>query len=171
MRFNLNSLIVFISFVILQIVITSLIDFGPLLFISVYPLFLLTLPVNTSVNKLMLWAFIMGLTIDYFSNSILGINSAASVVMVAWQPLAFKLIYRKGDLENQIRPGMLQLGLTRFTAYVVICLALHHIILTLLEGFGLMSFIYNLPRVIISLLVNTLLILVIEFGVFYKRSR
>lgn len=169
MRFNLNSLLTFISFVFLQIVITSLIDFGPLLFISIYPLFLLTLPVNTSINKLMLWAFITGLTVDYFSNSIMGINSAASILMVVWQPLAFKLIYRKGDLENQIRPGMLQLGVTRFTAYILICLAVHHIVLTLLEGFGLMGFIYNLPRVFISLFVNIILILIIEFGVYYKR--
>lgn len=171
MKLSLNSLIASVLFVILQIVIAGLVDFGPLLFISIYPLFLLTLPVNISINKLMLWAFIIGLTIDYFSNSILGINSAASILMVISQPLIFKLIYRKGDLENQIRPGMLQLGFTRFTAYIVICLAIHHIALTFIESFGLLSFIYNLPRIFISLAVNTILILIIEFGVFYKRSR
>jgi len=171
MRFNVSNIIMFISFVILQIVIAGLIDFGPLLFISIYPLFLLTLPVNTPTNRLMLWAFFIGLTIDYFSNSILGINSAASIIMVACQPWAFKIIYRKGDLENQIRPGMRQLGFTRFTAYIMICLAIHHLTLSLLEGFSLINFIYNLPRVFISLIVNTLLIQVIEFGVFYKRSR
>jgi len=161
----------FISFVILQIVITAFIDFGPLLFISIYPLFLLTFPINVSLNKLMLWAFIMGLTVDYFSNSILGTNSVASIVMVISQPKVFKLIYRKGDLENQIRPGMRQLGLTRFTAYIAICLAVHHTVLAFIENFGIIGYIYNLPRVSISLAVNILLILIIEFGVFYKRSK
>lgn len=159
------------SFVILQILITGLIDFGPLLFISIYPLFLLTLPINISINKLMIWAFIIGITVDYFSNSILGINSAASIVMVICQPMVSKLLYRKGDLENQIRTGMLQLGFARFTAYIVICLAIHHSVLTLIESFAFVAFIYNLPRIFISLAVNTVLIQIIEFGVFYKRSR
>lgn len=159
----------FISFVILQIVITALIDFGPLLFIAVYPLFLLTLPINFSLSRLMLWAFLIGLAVDYFSNSILGISSAASIIMVVCQPKVFKLIYRKGDLENQIRPGMRQLGLTRFTAYITISLAIHHIVLAFIENFGITGFIYNLPRVLISLSVNILLILIIEFGVFYKK--
>ncbi|MDD2583633.1 MAG: hypothetical protein WCR61_03295 [Bacteroidales bacterium] len=170
MRSNSSSFLLFISFVVLQMVFTSLIDFGPLLFISIYPLFLLTLPINTSINKLMIWAFFMGLTIDYFSNSILGINSAASIIMVTCQPWIFKLIYRKGDLENQIRPGMKQLGFYRFTAYITICLTIHHIAVTLIEDFGLIGFTYHIPRVLISILVNTIIILIIEFGVFYKRS-
>ncbi len=170
MRFNFSNIIMFISFVILQIVITALVDFGPLVAISVYPLFLLTLPVNVSLNKLMLLAFLMGMAIDYFSNSILGMSSAASIIMVLSQPKVFKLIYRKGDLENQIRPGMRQLGFGRFAAYIIICLSIHHLVLASLESFGLIGFVSNLPRVIISLVVNTLLILIIEFGVFYKKG-
>lgn len=170
MRFNSSNFLLFIFFVILQIVVGGLVDFGPLLFIAIYPLFLLTLPINFSLNKLMLWAFFIGLTIDYFSNSILGISSAASIIMVTFQPWILKLISHKSDLENQIRPGMRQLGFYRFTAYITICLTLHHIALTLIEDFGLVGFSYHLPRILISILVNTILILIIEFGVFYKRS-
>jgi rod shape-determining protein MreD len=168
---NTNTFVIFAGFAILQILLTGLIDLGPLFFICVYPLFLLTLPLDFSTNRLMLWAFAMGLVIDYFSNSILGINSAASLVMVLVQPRLFKLIYRKGDMENQLRPGLRELGIRRFFAYIALNLLIHHIALTTLESFGFAHFLQTLPRVLISLIVNTLLILVIEYGVFYKDYR
>ncbi len=169
---NLKSnIILFISFVVMQIVMAGLTDFGPLYYLSVYPLFLITMPVDTHINKLLVWAFLTGLTIDYFSNYIMGINSAASVMMVAMQPRIFRLIYRKGDLENQIRPGMKEMGFSRFTYYMISCLAVFHITFSLAESFGMMHFVYNLPRTLVSLTANSILILIIEYGMFYKRSR
>jgi len=168
MRIKSGNLLLFAAFLITQVILSSLIDIGPLLFISVYPLFLLTLPTNTTFNKMLLWAFFMGIVVDYFTNSILGLNSSAALTLVLFQSKIFKLVCRKGDLENQIRPGLRELGFVRFTTYIALSLAVHHISLSLVESFGLTSFIYNLPRVAVSLFANTILILVIEFGFFYK---
>lgn len=166
-----NNTRLFIGFLILQIFLGSMVDLGPLLFIAVYPLFILTLPVNTTVNKLYLWGFFIGLAVDFFSDSILGLNAVATLIMTAAQPSLFKFICRKGDLENQIRPGLRELGLARFTGFVAIALTMHHIAFSVAESFDLMLFIYILPRVLISIVVNTALILLIEYGVFYRRYR
>jgi hypothetical protein len=166
-----GNIILFITFVITQIILSSLIDFGPLLFISVYPLFLLTRPANTSMNSLLLWAFTMGMVVDYFTNSIMGINSAAALVMTLLQFRILRLVSRKGDFDSQVRPGLRELGLIRFVSYIVAALLIHHIAISLAESFGMAHFLYNLPRMLISLFVNTLIIMLIEFGVFYKNWR
>ena len=163
--------LMFTGFVLLQIILFGLVDFGPLLFISIYPLFLLTLPLYLPSGRLMVWAFATGLTIDYFSNSIMGINSAASIIMVVSQTRVFKLLYRKGDLENQVRPGMGKMGLSRFSAYIAINPAIHHIVLVSLENFGFGHFASTLPRIVVSLMANTILILIADYGVFYRRRR
>lgn len=156
---------------ILQIILSNLVNFGPLLFISIYPLFLITLPLSISRKSLMIWAFSIGFAVDLFSNSILGLNSAASVMMVAFQPWSFKLLYRKGEMEKQSRVGLYEMTLPRFLPYLIISLTIHHITLTALESFGFTLFLHNLPRVLVSLITNTILIVIVEFGFFYKRRR
>ncbi|MBQ2878601.1 MAG: rod shape-determining protein MreD, partial [Bacteroidaceae bacterium] len=47
---------------------------------AVYLIFLLKLPRYTSRNELLLWAFIMGITIDLFGSTP-GINAAAATLL------------------------------------------------------------------------------------------
>lgn len=166
-----NDLILFFSFALIQIVLGSLVDLGPLLFISVYPLFILTRPANTSMHSTLLWAFAMGIAVDYFTNSILGINSAAALIMALFQYRILKIVCSKGDWDNQVRPGMRELGAGRFITYLVSALFIHHLAFSVIESFGFVHFIYNLPRVFISLIINSLLILLIEYGLYYKNWR
>jgi len=161
----------FISLLIVQIILSGLVDFGPLVFISVYPLFIMTLPINTSLNRMLLWAFAIGLAVDYFTNSVMGINSAATLVMALFQTQVFKAVSRKGDLENQIRPGLSQMGGSKFTLYVLILLSIHHLFFSFAESLSITHFIYNLPRLCLSLAANTFLILLVEYGLFYKLRR
>ncbi len=163
-----NILVNFLLVLAIQVVLSGLVDFGPLLNICIYPLFIITLPINIKANRLLLWAFAMGLATDYFTNSIMGLNSASAVFMAAAQPYLFGIISRKGDLENQIRPGLAQLGLVRFTNYLLISLLIHHTVLSFIESFGLANFLYNLPRMLVSLAANSLLIILTEYGIFYK---
>lgn len=171
MKNSLSNIILFLSFLLIQILISNFINFGPIVLIVVYPLFILTLPTTTSASGLLLWAFAMGLGVDYFTDSIVGLNAAAAVFLAFAQPLIFKLVCRKGELENQIRPGLKELGLWRFLTFIVIGLAIHHITIVFLENFSLALSLHSLIRIVLSLFVNTILILLIEFGVFYKNWR
>lgn len=171
MKLRGSILISFFSLLFVQIILSGLIDFGPLLFIAVYPLFIFTLPINTPVNKILLWAFAMGIAVDYFTNSIMGLNTSALLIMALLQPLVFKAVSRKGDLENQIRPGLAQLGYAKFALYTLILLAIHHGFFSMVESMGFTHFIYNLPRLFVSIAVNTLLIILVEYSLFYKLMR
>ncbi|MEN6618076.1 MAG: hypothetical protein ABFC28_01020 [Rikenellaceae bacterium] len=171
MKNSLNNIILFFSFLITQVLLSNFVNFGPLVFIAVYPLFILTLPTNTSSLSMMLWSFAMGLGVDYFTDSIIGLNAAASVLLAFVQPLLFKLVCRKGELENQIRPGLTKLSLPRFLTFIVIGLVIHHLAITFLENFSLAFHFYSFIRIVLSLFINTVLILLIEFGIFYKNWR
>lgn len=171
MKNSLSNIILFFSFLITQVLLSNFINFGPLVYIAVYPLFILTLPTNTSTISMMLWSFAMGLGVDYFTDSIIGLNAAAAVFLAFVQPLLFKAVCRKGELENQIRPGLTELGLPRFLAFIVIGLTLHHVAIILLENFGITFYFHSFIRILLSLFINTILILLIEFGIFYKNWR
>lgn len=168
MKSSLSNIILFFSFLITQVMLTNFVDFGPLVFIAVYPLFILTFPTQTSIISMMLWSFALGFGIDFFTDSILGLNAAAAVFLAFIQPSVFKIVCRKGELESQIRPGLTELGLPRFLTFIAIGLFFHQIAIILLENFDFAFNIYSLLRIVVSLLLNTLLILLIEFGIFYK---
>lgn len=171
MKSNFSNIILFLSFLVTQVLLTSFIDFGPLVFIAVYPLFILAFPTNTSSLSIMLWGFAIGLGVDFFTDSILGLNAAATVLLAFLLTPVFKFVRHKGEVENNIRPGLKELGLPRFVAYVFIALTIHHIAIILLENFNFAFQFRSLIRLIFSLLINTALILLIEFGIFYKNWR
>lgn len=168
MQQGVNHTIIFFSFLIAQLLVSSFIDFGPMVFIVLYPLFILTLPVGMRPVYVMLWAFGMGVGTDLFYNGAAGINSASAVMMAFLRQPVQSILIRKGELDSQIRPGMYEIGFRRFVVYAAVCLSIHHFTYIFAESFSLIYFSGNIPRLLISMIVNITLLLLIEFGVFYK---
>ena len=168
MKQGVNNTVIFFSFLIAQLLVSNFIDFGAMLVIVLYPLFILTLPVGLSPAYVLLWAFAMGIGTDLLYNGMPGINSASAVMMAFLRQPVQGLLIRKGELDSQIRPGIAEVGLSRFLAYALICLTIHHLTYIFAESFSFVYFSGNLPRLLISLAVNLALLLLLEFGVFYK---
>ena len=166
-----GDIILFISFLIAQILLTNFIDFGPLVFISVYPLYILTRPRHINSVVSIVTAFILGFLTDYFTGSILGINAAAATLLAFAQPLLLKVVTRKESNEGPLRPGIADLGFRRFIIILLSGLILHHIAIIWLENFSLQIDFYSFLRIIISLVLNFILLTMIEFGIFYKNLR
>lgn len=171
MKQGVSNTILFVSFLIAQLLISNFIDFGPMLFLVIYPLFILTLPVSFSPVTVILWAFGMGLGTDLLYNGMAGLNSASLVMMAFLREPVLSLIIRKGELESEIRPGMAEMGFRRFLLYAGILMAIHHISVVFIESFSLTYFIGNLPRLLLSFSANMLLLILLEFGIFYKNWR
>ena len=160
-----RQIISFFGYLILQIILSRFVDFGPLLYIAIYPLFIMTLDTSVSHNKILLLSFIMGVCVDLTTGQIVGLSSAATLLMALLQPRILRLIIaHKMDLEN-FNPGFNSLGFSRFMAYLLILLAIHHISFSLIESFDILFFLQNLPRLGISFVANALLMMVIEYGI------
>ena len=165
MNSNGKLILAFLAYLFFQTLLSRFTDFGPIFFIAIYPLFIMTLDSGTSHNKVLLISFIMGLCVDLFSGQIVGLNSAAILIMSLFQPRILRLVAsRKAEMDN-FKPGIGTMGFLRFVSYMLILLAIYHISFSLIESFSLSFFIYNLPRMVVSYTGNALLIIIIEFGI------
>ena len=142
MNLKSNNTVLFFSFLLAQMLISNFVDFGPMLFIAIYPLFIITLPTSISLVAVLLWGFAMGFSIDILYTGIAGMNTAAAVMLAFIREPILRLFMRKGEVDSQIRPGMAEMGFSRFLVYSA--------------------------RLAISFTVNMLLLLLLEFGIFYK---
>ncbi len=120
-----NNIIRFIFLVGLQVLILNHIHFGGYIYPMAYVYFILLLPFETAGWALLLSSFALGLSVDFFSNS-LGLNAAASLVMAFCRPGVIKLLKSKKEYETGIQPGIKDLGFRWFFFYALILVVLHH---------------------------------------------
>lgn len=128
-----QNIIRFIVLILLQIVVFNNINFSG--YINPYPyiVFLILYPVNANRYGLLIAGFLLGLTMDMFSDSG-GIHSAACLVMAYFRPAAFKVAFGLSYEYQTIKISKEPL-LKQFV-FVGIVVLFHHLVLFLLEGFS-----------------------------------
>ena len=126
----------------------------------VYILFIILLPPKMPKAIVLILAFIMGFTIDVFSDSY-GIHSSATVLLAFFRPKVLALVSVKGG-EDMEAIGMKQLRINRFFTYSGILCLIHHFTLFYLEAFRLNEFFDTFLRALYSSFISILMILMIE---------
>ena len=126
----------------------------------VYLLFILLLPPKLPKIMVLVLGFLMGLTMDVFSDSY-GIHTAATVLIAYIRPSILSLVSIKGgeDLEEI---SIKQLKFGRFFTYSSILCLIHHFTLFYLEAFRLNEFVDTFGRAFFSTLISLSLLLLIE---------
>lgn len=133
----------------------------------VYVLFLLLLPFGTPNLLLYLIAFITGLTLDAFYDT-LGVHTSACVVL-AFVRILFISVTVSRDGFDEPEPTLGNMGFKWFLFYAVLCVFSHHITLFFLETFRLTEINYTLLRCALSSIFTLFTVILIEF-VFYNRK-
>lgn len=122
----------FIILLALQVIVFNNINL--LGYISPFPyiLFIILYPVNGNKSGLLLASFLLGITLDLFSNSG-GIHAAACLVLAYYRPAIFKFSF---GLSYEYQTIKLNDVLTpeRFS-FILVSVVLHHLILFVLEIF------------------------------------
>lgn len=124
-------------------------------------IFLLKLPRHTSRNELLLWGFLMGLTIDIFGNTP-GIFAAATTILAFVRNVTLEHFIPKGFADD-MTPGVRSIKGVRYISYTSICVLIFYTTLYLLELFTIN---YPLPLLIgasSSTLLTMLFIIIAEF--------
>lgn len=135
-----------------------------------YILFILLLPFETPNFILFTLAFILGITIDVFYDT-LGLNAAACTVMALVRVLFISVTVQKQGFDNEPEPRLGLMGFRWFMFYTTILTIFHHLILISFEVFRFSDMPYILLRVILSSAFTISLILVAEFIFFRKKVR
>ena len=154
----------FVSLVLVQVLIFNQVQFSGFFNPYAYLLFIILLPLSTPRYLILILAFLLGLIIDIFSNS-LGVHSAATVFAAYARPLVIRVISNREDDKSDF-PGLHQNKLIWFVNYVLIMVLLHHAVLFYLEVFTFTNFFNTLYRVVLSSLFSIIIIVLSQFLVF-----
>lgn len=156
----IRTVIYFLIFVLLQVLVLNNIHYLRVATPFVYLYCLLKMPVGTSRSLILIYSFIIGCTIDMFSNTP-GMHAAAcSLAGFVRAPL---IRFLQGEeLPDGIYPSYQTFGSAGFIRYVAFFVAIHHIALFLIEALTLFDPFFLLLRIEASVLTTVLLICVIE---------
>ncbi|SKB46214.1 rod shape-determining protein MreD [Daejeonella lutea] len=133
-----------------------------------YILFILLLPFNIPNGLLFLLAFITGISIDVFYDT-LGLHALACSVMAFVRIIFISVTVQRDGFDNEPEPRLGIMGFRWFIFYALILAFFHHLFLFSFEAFRISEFGYTIIRVLLSALLSTCLILITEF-VFYRKK-
>lgn len=156
----LNSVVIRSSISILHVPV-----FIPIL----YPLLLITFPVNMHRSLLMALGFIIGLVMDIFSNTP-GIHASACVLIAFLRPIILSLFLQQQVKEiGAVSPSIYRLGFSAFVLYAGVLILIHHFYFYLLQFWSWRSLWIILYKTILSGIL-TLLLVILSQLLFVKKK-
>ncbi|MEO6455563.1 MAG: rod shape-determining protein MreD [Ginsengibacter sp.] len=165
-----KNIVRFILFILVQLFVLN--DIPPLHHLInpyLYFLFILWLPFKTGRRALMIYAFALGLCLDFF-NKTPGLHAAPCILIAYMRPFIINfLIPNEGD-TNFNEPSIKSMGFAPYFTYVTLLTLFHHGYLFLLEALQFADFLYFITKTFLSLAISLLLILITEF-LFVRKQR
>jgi len=167
-RTLLYNILRFFFLVFFQVLILNHVNLGGFINPYFYVYFILLLPFSTPRWMLLLAAFVLGWSIDIFTNT-LGLNISACLLMAFARPFVMMAISSGPESLLGDTPSIRNQGVKWFLYYSVILIFIHHFSLFYLEIFRFEEFFFTLVRVLLSSAFTLLLVLLSEY-LFYSRG-
>lgn len=128
----------------------------------VYPLFILLLPFSMSSTVILLLAFLMGISVDYFYDS-LGVHASA-LVFLAWsRGIVLRQLEPKGGYNLNYSPTKKRMGTSWFFRYTIILMGLFVFFYFCVEVFNFALFGRILLKSILSYIASVVFIIILMF--------
>ena len=121
-----------------------------------YIIFIISSPSKNSKSICLMWGFLIGLIIDFFSESY-GIHTFCSVLIAYLQPLFYsaKSSYNKTSDDGK---NIKTMSLEFFISRTVLIVLIHHFTLFMLEDFSLINTFSIIYKTIVSSLFTIILL-------------
>lgn len=136
-------------------------------FCLLYVAFILLLPININRMVLMLVAFLLGICMDVFYDS-LGLHAMSLVAVAYLRNYWLSAITPQGGYDAGTAPTLAANGIPWFLTYSLPLLFVHHLLLFFVEAGGFQHFWFTVTKVISSLLFTLSVLLLLQF---LQRSR
>ena len=147
----LRGFIYFVVLVLVQVLILNNIHFLRVATPFLYLYFILKMPVGSSRTNVVFFSFLIGLTIDVFSNTLAGFIRHSLIQLLMGK-----------DLPEGINPSYKTFGYGGFFRYTLLFVVIHHVALFLIESLTLFDPLFLAIRIAASVVTTTLLICTIE---------
>ncbi len=156
----------FVSLVLIQVLVLNQVHLGGFINPYIYILFVILLPLNSPRYVVLIFGFLIGLTVDVFSNS-LGIHAAATVFIAYLRPLVIRSISNHEEDRSEY-PGLHQSRFRWFLSYIGIMVFLHHFLLFYLETFTFSHFFQTFFQMFLSAVLSIFIIVLSQFLIFRR---
>jgi len=167
MNFIVKNIIRFIILVLLQVTIFNNIQLNGFINPYLYVLFILLLPFETPPWLLLFLSFLMGFSVDVFSNTI-GMHASACVFMGFLRPFILNYISVRDNYESNIEQGIYIYGFSWFFKYALILILGHHSFLFIVEVFSFNNFGDTALRITMSTIFTLTLVVTSQFVIAKK---
>jgi rod shape-determining protein MreD len=136
-----------------------------------YFLFILWLPFKLQRSWLMIFAFLLGFTLDSFRHQP-GFHAAACVLIAYLRPFLINLLIPQEGFEtNYEEPSISSMGgILPYTIYIGVFAFMHNAWLFLLEAWQFGNIWYFLVKTVLSTLISLLLIIITDM-IFVRKQK
>lgn len=160
-----NNIVRFIVLILLQALVLRRItfdwnDFG-FIHILVYPLFIILLPIKTPKVVTLLLAFLMGIIIDTFYDS-LGVHASALVFTAYIRSIVLKALEPYGGYNVEDSPTLVNFGSGWWMTYASILFFVHILFYFSVEAFSFVFIFEIMMNTIFSFVVSILIIFITQ---------
>ena len=152
----------FVFLILFQVLILNNIQFNGYINPYFYIYFILLLPFETPRWLLLLSAFLLGISLDAFTNTF-GLNASACVLMAFVRPFVITTISTGTEFMIGHSPSLKNQGVKWFAYYSIILVLVHHFALFSLEIFRFTEFFQTLLRVLLSSLFTLIIVFIAEY--------
>lgn len=136
----INSGLRFVLLLVVQVFVFNQVGWGwggrTYLFVLVYPLFVALLPLRTPRPLVILLGFLLGLSVDFFSET-LGLHAGALTFTAYCRPFLLKLLRPREGYNIKAHPSVDDLGGSWMVRYLTLLLLIHLLAFFVLQTFSL----------------------------------
>ena len=150
-----------------QVIILNNIQFSRFINPYFYIIFIMLLPFETPKWVQLVSGFLLGISIDAFSQTY-GIHASASVFAAFLRPYVLNLIAPRDEYEVGTLPRLHYYGFSWFIKYCTIMVIFHHIFLFYIEVFTFQDFFQTLSRALLSSIFTIVLIVLSQYFIYKK---
>ena len=169
MRLLYSFILRFFLFVFLQSFIFNQLEINTYAHIMIAPLYVMLLPFDTPVIRLLFIAFLLGLCIDSLSNTF-GLHASSLLVFAYLRPLVFRWFSPRDGYDIIKKPTIFDMGYTWFILVFGILLFFHHLWFFFIESFSFQELLLILLKTLPSLVLSFIVCIILQ-TLFLKKSK
>ena len=162
-----RNIIRFFLLVLAQVLVFNNIEISGYINPYIYILFIVLLPFETPRWLELILGFLLGFSIDIFSET-LGMHTAATVFVAYIRPFVLSYFAPRDGYELGSFPRVFYYGLPWFIKYAILLVLAHHMVLFFLEMFSFTDFFTTIFRIVLTSVFSSFLIIVSQYFIFRK---
>lgn len=156
-----NFGLLFFMMVLGQMVLSNFAGFSPFITLTMLPAMIVCVPLTVSTPLCLLLAFATGLSVDWLSEGLIGINAASLVPVALMRKPLIRFFLGEDLITRSDSFSFRKNGIGKISLVLIVSLLIFLGIYVFLDGAGTRPTWFNLTRMGLSLLCNYVLALIV----------